>query len=41
VVFCGVGKVGYRVILELLNLGGEVVAVERNPEGRFGKGEGR
>jgi Trk K+ transport system NAD-binding subunit len=35
VVVCGVGKVGYRVILELLKLGREVVAVERNPEGRF------
>lgn len=35
VIVCGIGKVGYRVILELLKLGREVVAIERNAEGRF------
>jgi hypothetical protein len=29
------GKVGYRVILELLRFGREVVAIEVNEEGRF------
>jgi len=35
VIVCGTGKVGYRVILELLKFGREVVAIEANPEGRF------
>jgi Trk K+ transport system NAD-binding subunit len=32
---CGVGKVGYRVILELLKFEKEIIAIEENPEGRF------
>jgi len=35
VIVCGTGRVGYRVIQELLRYGREVVAIERNPEGRF------
>ena len=35
VIVCGVGKVGCRVIRELLKFGREVVAIESNPEGRF------
>ncbi len=35
VIVCGTGKTGYRIILELLNFGLEVVAVESNPDGRF------
>jgi voltage-gated potassium channel len=35
VVVCGIGKVGFRVALELLKLGREVVAIELAPEGRF------
>jgi voltage-gated potassium channel len=35
VIICGIGKVGYRVALELLKLGREVVAVESDSEGRF------
>jgi voltage-gated potassium channel len=35
VIVCGTGKVGYRVILELLKFGREVVAIESDPEGRF------
>jgi voltage-gated potassium channel len=35
VIVCGVGKVGYRVILELLRFEREVVAVEANADGRF------
>ncbi|MFZ5916831.1 MAG: potassium channel family protein [Chloroflexota bacterium] len=35
VIVCGLGKVGYRVILELLKFGREVVGIESNPEGRF------
>ena len=35
VIICGMGKVGYRVALELLKLGREVVAVDSNPDGRF------
>ena len=35
VIICGFGKVGYRTALELLKFGREVVAIERNPEGRF------
>lgn len=35
VVVCGFGKVGYRVALELLKFGREVVAIDMNPDGRF------
>ena len=35
VVVCGLGKVGYRVVLELLRFGKDVVAIETNEEGRF------
>jgi Trk K+ transport system NAD-binding subunit len=35
VIVCGIGKVGFRVALELLNFGREVVGVESNSEGRF------
>jgi voltage-gated potassium channel len=34
-IICGIGKVGYRVALELLKFDREVVAVEANPECRF------
>lgn len=35
VIICGIGKVGYRVALELLKFGHEVVAIEADPDGRF------
>jgi voltage-gated potassium channel len=35
VIVCGIGRVGYRVILELLKYGRDVVAIEQNPDGRF------
>jgi voltage-gated potassium channel len=35
VIICGIGKLGYRVILQLLHFGRDVVGVEVNPEGRF------
>jgi voltage-gated potassium channel len=35
VIVCGLGKVGYRVILELRKFGREVVGVERDVDGRF------
>ncbi len=35
VIICGIGKVGYRVALELLKFDREVVAVESNPDCRF------
>lgn len=35
VILCGVGKVGYRVLLELLKFERDVVAIERNENGRF------
>ncbi len=35
VIICGFGKVGYRTALELLKFGREVVAIERNADGRF------
>ncbi len=35
IIVCGVGKVGYRVIHELLRHGREVVAIDSNAEGRF------
>ena len=35
VIICGMGKLGYRIALQLLEFDREVVAVEANPEGRF------
>jgi voltage-gated potassium channel len=35
VIVCGIGKVGYRVILELLKFQRDVVAIEEDPQGRF------
>jgi len=35
VIVCGIGRVGYRVILELLKYGRDVVALESDPDGRF------
>jgi Trk K+ transport system NAD-binding subunit len=35
VIVCGIGRVGYRVILELRRYGQDVVAIEPDPEGRF------
>jgi voltage-gated potassium channel len=35
VIICGMGKVGYRVALELMKFNRDVVAIEANPEGRF------
>ena len=35
VIICGMGKVGFRVALELCNFGRDVVAIEPDPEGRF------
>lgn len=35
ILICGIGKVGYRVALELLKLEQDLVAIEANPEGRF------
>ena len=35
IIVCGLGKVGYRVTLELLKLDREIVAIETNPECRF------
>ncbi len=35
VIVCGIGRVGYRVVLELLRHERDVVAIEVNPEGRF------
>ncbi len=35
IIVCGIGKVGYRVILELRKFGREIVAIEANPDGRF------
>lgn len=35
IIICGIGKVGYRVMRELLKFDREVVAIEHNPEGRF------
>lgn len=34
-IICGMGKVGFRVALELLKFDREIVAIESNPEGRF------
>jgi Trk K+ transport system NAD-binding subunit len=38
VVVCGLGKVGYRVVKELLTLGEEVIGVESDREGQFLEG---
>jgi Trk K+ transport system NAD-binding subunit len=35
VIVCGMGRVGYRVTLELLKFGREIVAIEPDPECRF------
>jgi voltage-gated potassium channel len=35
IVICGMGKVGFRVALELLKFGRDVVAIEANADGRF------
>ena len=35
IIVCGAGKIGYRVILELLNYEQDVVAIELNENGRF------
>jgi len=35
VIICGIGKVGYRVALELIKNNREIIAIESNPEGRF------
>ena len=35
IIVCGMGKVGYRVTLQLLKFGREVVGIEANPAGRF------
>jgi Trk K+ transport system NAD-binding subunit len=35
VIVCGLGKIGYRVILELLNYGRDVVTIELNPDSHF------
>jgi Trk K+ transport system NAD-binding subunit len=35
VIICGMGKVGFRVALELLKFGREVVAIEPDTDGRF------
>lgn len=35
IIICGAGKVGYRVLLELMKFDRDVVVIESNPEGRF------
>ncbi len=35
VVVCGIGHVGYRVVLQLLDAGREVVAIDSDPESEF------
>jgi Trk K+ transport system NAD-binding subunit len=35
VIVCGLGRVGYRVVLELLRYGIDVVAIEKNEDGPF------
>ena len=35
IIVCGLGKIGYRVILELLKYDRDFVAIEINPNGRF------
>ncbi|MBN2547610.1 MAG: potassium channel protein, partial [Anaerolineales bacterium] len=34
-IICGIGKVGFRVAVELLKFEREIVAIEVNPQGRF------
>jgi Trk K+ transport system NAD-binding subunit len=35
IIVCGVGRLGYRTIVELLKFGREVVGVESDPNGKF------
>jgi voltage-gated potassium channel len=35
IVVCGLGRIGYRVVKELLRLGEDVIGIERNAEGPF------
>lgn len=35
VIVCGAGKIGFRVIVELIKLGRDVAVIEKNPDGRF------
>ena len=35
IIVCGAGRIGFRVILELVKYGEDVVAIEPNPEGQF------
>jgi len=35
IVVCGLGRIGFRVVKELLRLGEEVVGIEQNADGRF------
>jgi len=35
IIICGLGKVGYRVALELVKMGRDVVGIEQDAEGRF------
>lgn len=35
IVLCGLGHLGYRILLQLLSSGAEVVAIEKDAEGRF------
>ena len=35
IIICGAGRVGYRVILELLKFDRRIVAIEHDPAGRF------
>jgi phosphoglycerate dehydrogenase-like enzyme len=35
IVVCGLGKLGYRVVEQLLQFGEEVVGIEQREEGRF------
>jgi Trk K+ transport system NAD-binding subunit len=35
VIICGIGRTGYRVILELLKFGRDIVVIEPDPESRF------
>lgn len=35
VIVCGMGRVGYRVTLQLLEFGRDVIGIEPDPEGRF------
>jgi voltage-gated potassium channel len=35
IVICGIGHLGYRILMQLLNDGAHVVAIEKDPLGRF------